>query len=275
MHKFASFNRQIKSASEIYLSAVSSATFYGRSVFTTVAVYHAKPFQWEKHWRRLTENAARIGVDLSSFSEQEIKISIDALISENSFQNGRMRLTFFDESGNGIWSLAVESKTSLLITTADFRAISGNFCLTVSPFQVNSKSPLANLKLGNYLENILALEEARRRGFDEAICLNEKGEIVSAIMANIFWVSRDTIFTTPLETGALKGTTRDFIIENFKVLEKKANLDELKSADEIFLTSAGFGIVEVKRFENKFRDKFTVSKNVRKFFDDFVQKTEQ
>ncbi len=266
MHKFAGFNYQIKSVSEIHLPAVSSAAFYGQSIFTTIAVYNAKPFQWEKHWRRLRENAVRVGIDLSEFNESEVETFVRALVSANKLQNGRARLTFFDESANGIWSPATRKKPSLLITTADFRIVSDNFRLTISPFPINSKSPLAGVKSGNYLEKILALKEAARRGFDEAIRFNEQGESVSAVMANLFWVSRKTIFTPPLATGALQGTTREFVIENFQVIEKKVTLEGLKDAAEIFITSAGIGIAKVEKLENKSFESFLISNSVREFY---------
>jgi branched-subunit amino acid aminotransferase/4-amino-4-deoxychorismate lyase len=101
---------------------------------------------------------------------------------------------------------------------------------------------LTGVKSCNYLENILALEEAKKRGFDEVVRINEKNEIVSAAMANIFWTKDGRIFTPAIETGCLKGTTREFILENFPVCEKTAFIAELAEADEIFLTSAGIGI---------------------------------
>jgi hypothetical protein len=58
-----------------------------------------------------------------------------------------------------------------------------------------------------------------------------------------FWKKNDAIYTPNLEAGCLKGTTRDFILENFAVEERASNLSELCEADEIFLTSAGIGIV--------------------------------
>ncbi len=68
-------------------------------------------------------------------------------------------------------------------------------------------------------------------------------------MANVFWKKDGAIYTPPLETGCLNGTTREFILENFAVEQRKAYLAELNSADEIFLASAGIGIVGCK-FEN-------------------------
>ena len=275
MHKLAVLDHQIKLAEKIYLQAVSSASFYGKSIFTTIAVYNSEIFQWQKHRRRINENANRLGIDLSGFSEEEIKKSVYDLISANGFQNGRVRLTFFDESGTGLWSLGEEKKTSLLITSADFKANSGELRLTISPFPINSKSSFVNLKSGNYLENILALEEAHGRRFDEAVRLNEKGQVVSATMANIFWISNKNIYTSSLETGVLYGTTREFIKENFKVFEKIITLEELNSADEIFLTSAGFGVAKVKSFEEKTFTDFSVFDEIQNFFDNLVAKLTQ
>lgn len=250
MHAFASFNHQIFSPDEIKLPAISSAAFYGKGIFTTVAIYKQKPFLWEKHWRRLTENAVKIRLDVSAFSDVTVENELSEIISQNRVENGRARITFFDESASDIWSFESDNTMSLLITTADFREAK-DLNLTVSPYLRNSKSPLANVKSCNYLENILALEEAKARGFDEAVRLNERGEVVSACMANLFWIKDGKTFTPALETGCLAGTTREFLFETFVVKERTATLKELNEADEIFLTSAGIGIGKVTRFEEK------------------------
>lgn len=250
MHAFASFNRKIHSPEEIKLSAVSSAALYGRGVFTTVAILGGKPFLWEKHWRRLTENAGKINLNLSEFSEEEVKKAFSEIIFKNKAENARARVTFFEESASGIWFFETNNKTSLLITTADFREAK-DLRLTVSPYTVNSKSPLAGLKSCNYLENLLALEEAKRRGFDEAVRLNERDEVASACMANLFWIKDAEIFTPALKTGCLAGTTREYLLEIRAIEEKTATLEELNEADEIFLTSSGIGIGKVVGFNEK------------------------
>ena len=244
MHNFVGFNNQIIPAETAFLSAISSAALYGKGIFTTVAIYNSKPFLWEKHWRRLTENSQKIGICLSEFSEEVAGNQLSEIIKKNNFTRGRGRLTFFDESHTSLWQTNSKRKTNLLIQTGDFRKIKNNLCLTVSPFRVNSTSPLVGVKSCNYLENIVSLEDAKVKGFDEAIRLNEKGEIVSACLANLFWKKGGAIFTPSLETGCLKGTTREFVLENFTVEERKAELIELKKADEFFLTSAGIGVVK-------------------------------
>lgn len=257
MTPFISFNHNILPLSEeARFSAVSSAALYGRGVFTTLAVYRSTPFLWENHWRRLVENSERIGLDLTGYEEANILRSIKETVHKNGFENARVRLTFFDTSSSPIWKTESRAKTSLLIQAADFRVFPDHLELTVSPFSVNSRSPLAGIKSCSYLEHILAFEAAGKDGFDEAVRLNEFGVVTSASLANIFWINKKELFTPALETGCLPGTTREFVIglatENgFSVDEVKADLTELLSADEIFLTSSGIGIADVSRIDEK------------------------
>lgn len=266
MDSRVSFNLQILPAEKVFNSAVSSAALYGKGIFTSLAIYDAKPFLWEKHWRRLQENSAKLDIDLGGFKEEAVKNALSQIIIQNNLETARARLTFFDESSSNIWNFASNNKTSLLITTADFRKTKDEFLLTVSPFPLNSKSPLAGVKSCNYLENLLTLEEAKKRGFDEGIRLNEKDEIVSAATANIFWIKDEEIFTPALETGCLAGTTREFLTENFPVRESKSKINELSNADEIFLTSAGIG-VRPAILENMERKESLISKRLREFFE--------
>jgi len=251
MHKFVSFNQEIIFTKDAFLPAISSASFYGKGIFTTIAIYNAKPFRWEKHWQRLVVNAEIVGIDLSEFDEENVKKSLSEIIEKNKLANARARITFFDQSPNKVWQIEPKRRTDFLIVTADFRAVSENFCLTVSPFPVNSTSPLTGVKSCNYLENLLAFEDVKAKGFDEAIRLNERNEVVSALMANIFWTKNGEVFTPSLQTGCMNGTTRSFILENFSVKETKANLAEVKNADEIFLTSSGIEVAEVKTLDEQ------------------------
>jgi 4-amino-4-deoxychorismate lyase len=262
-----SFNHQIISASDAKIESLASAALYGAGVFSTIAVYNRKPFQWEKHWQRLTESAAKLRIRLPvEFDETSVFNSLAALIEENNLARGRARITFFDEASSGVWTFESARRASLLITTDEFRsdASSAELRLTLSPYRVNSKSPLAGLKTCNYLENLLALEEAKSRRFDEGARLNEDGLIASACMANIFWVNDETIFTPALDLGCLDGTTRGFVIDLAKTLGYEVYtiaepFDELRRADEVFLTSAGLGIAGVRSLDGEtYGDEITI-----------------
>ena len=272
-HKKIYLNYRILSAEKAHLSAISSAALYGKGIFTTLAVYNAKPFLWEKHWSRLTENAEKIGIDLSVHTENNVKNALLEIISKNKIINARARITFFDESANGMWAVETIKRTSLLVTTGDFRPVFESFRVAVSPFCVNSTSPLAGVKSCNYLENTLALEDAKARGFDEAVRLNERGEIVSAGMGNIFWIKGKDIFTPSLETGCLKGTVRNLIMENFPVAEMKADFTELTKADTVFLTSSGLGIMRISNIGLvNFAELPELFHQIKNFFNNFTEK---
>jgi branched-subunit amino acid aminotransferase/4-amino-4-deoxychorismate lyase len=251
MHDKFYFNGNFVSPSKPMIEALSSAALYGKGVFTTIAVYNGLPFLLEKHWRRLRTDASRLGVDVAAPSFVDLERLLTELISANSVKNGRARVTIFDTSSTEIWQTKAESGTRVLMMTGDVRDQPTELRLTVSPYLINSRSPLAGVKSCNYLEHLLAEKEARGRGFDEAIRLNERGEITSASMANLFWLKDAKLFTPSLETGCLAGTTREFIIENFVCDQVEAGGEELVSADALYICSVGLGIRQVNSLNDR------------------------
>lgn len=249
MHDLVSFNGELIAAAKAFVTAASSSGLYGKGIFTTIAVYKGKPFIWEKHWKRLKNNAASLNIDLSAFPEKKVATFLDEIINVNSLANGRARITFFDEAPGAIWPFETARKTSVLIMTGDLRVPPQHFRPGVSPYRINSTSPLTGIKSCNYLDKILAVEQAKQEGFDEAIQLNERDEIASACMSNIFWLKDGKLFTPSPKTGCLPGTTREFVLENLECEEAETGLATLKNADTIFLTSAGIGVVQIAEFD--------------------------
>ncbi len=224
---------------------------YGKGVFTTIRVVGGQPFLWDKHRRRLYANAENLGIDLRYRPEEKVLRSLLDAIEARGLQNGRARITFSDESPSPIWSTAGDKKTSLSIIVAERRPIPNNFKLTISPHRINTTSPLVGIKSCNYLEHLLAYEEATEREFHEAIRLNERSEVASACMANVFWEKDGSLFTSSLKTGCLPGTTREFLLENVDCEEIQCGIEELASADRIFVTSAGIGVAAVAEFDGR------------------------
>lgn len=225
---------------------VTSGRLYGKGVFTSLAIVEGEPFLWDKHWTRLESHATVLSIDISKYSEAAVCESLHDQIEASGLRNGRARITVFDESPSRIWSNEADEKsTSLSIIVAERRLFPENFTLSISPHRINTSSPLAGIKSCNYLEHLLAYEEASKRGFHEAIRLNEREEIASACMANVFWAKDDKLFTPSLKTGCLPGTTREYILENMECEEVEVGIEELYDAERIFLTSAGIGVVSV------------------------------
>lgn len=262
MHAHVYLNDKIVEAAKAAVAPVSAAMLYGRGVFTTLAVYGGRPFLWPQHWLRLLDHATRVRLDVSDYEEEGVRAALDRLIEANGVKDGRARVTLLGGlPERGAWKAekraegAKARRTDLLIMTGEPRASSSDgLVLTVSPYRANSHSPLAGIKSLNYLEHLLAHEEARARDFDEAVRLNERGEVVAATMANLFWVAGGKLHTPALSTGALNGTTRACIIKlaqelSIPVLEGVYELSDLGDADEIFLTSAGLGLGIVTTFD--------------------------
>ena len=195
------------------------------------------------------DNAAKLEIDVSAFNEEATLEELRKEIRMTGFTDGRARITFSDESPSEIWSERGEKRTRLSIITAPRRELPTEISITVSPHRINTTSPLVGIKSCNYLEHLMAYQEAKGRAFDEAIRVNERGEVASACMANIFWRKGEKLYTPSLETGCLSGTTREFVLENLDCEEIEAPIGEMENANAIFLTSAGIGIVDVSGFE--------------------------
>jgi aminodeoxychorismate lyase len=239
------------------IAPVSSATLYGRGVFTTLPVKSGSPFLWPRHWNRLVEHAEKLTIDLTAMSETSVGEAIHKVIAVNQVKNGLVRVILMARGGRELWVTKSPNgrKTDLVIMTSEPVTVrSEGLTLAVSPYRLSTSSALMGVKSLSYLDRLLPWEEARERDFDEAVMLNERGEIVSATMANIFWVKDGKVHTPTLNTGAIAGITREAVIELatkhfIPVVEGVYEIADLSEADEIFLTSSTLGIGIVTTFD--------------------------
>ena len=120
----------------------------------------------------------------------------------------------------------------------------------------DSSTPTQAKMGGNYLNSILATQDAKKRKFDEAILLDKNNKVSEAPGENIFIVKNNTLITPPLSSSALDGITRKSILEFAKIIKIKTKIreiskDELKKADEVFLTGTAAEITPVIKIETK------------------------
>src|ERR1043165_7151796 len=257
MHPVIYLNKTMVEATKARVAPVSSAMLYGRGVFTTLAIYNSQPFLWSKHWQRLAAHATKLDVDHTGCTEKNVGEALHKLIAVNQVHEGRARVIMLARSGRDIWKTRAPGakKTDLLIMTGEPQKLAPNgLSLAVSPYRTNPVSPLARLKSLNCPEHVLSWEEAQSRDFDEAVVLNERGEIVSATTANLFWARNGTLHTPNLSSGALAGVTRECVIDiagkHFvPLLEGIYEMTDLTDADEIFLTSSSLAVAPVTTFD--------------------------
>jgi branched-subunit amino acid aminotransferase/4-amino-4-deoxychorismate lyase len=117
----------------------------------------------------------------------------------------------------------------------------------VLPWRRNPQDPLAGMKTLGHAANVLALEEARRRGADEGIWLNVRGRVAEAATSNVFVVAHRRLFTPSLREGALPGIVRRQALAlareiGLTVHEGRVRLPRLAHGDEAFVTSSLRGI---------------------------------
>lgn len=257
MHPVIYLNKTMVEATKARVAPVSSAMLYGRGVFTTLAIYNSQAFLWSKHWTRLTAHAKKLDIDYTGCTENGVGDALRKLIAVNQVKEGRARVIMLARSGRDVWKTKMPGgkKTDLLIMTGEPQKFAPNgLSLAVSPYRVNTFSPLSGIKSLNYLDHVLSWEEAQSRDFDEAVVLNERAEIVSATTANLFWAKDGTLHTPTLSTGALAGITRECVIEIanrhfLPLLEGVYEMTDLTDADEIFLTSSSLGVAPVTTFD--------------------------
>ena len=135
----------------------------------------------------------------------------------------------------------------LFATAAPAPPVTTPATLIVAQTRRNEGSPAARLKTLSYLDNVLARAEAREAGADEAVMLNNRGEVACAGAANLFWIVGDRLFTPRLDCGVLAGITRARVLARRPVEEVAAGVEALEAADAIVLTNSLIGARPVSR----------------------------
>jgi branched-subunit amino acid aminotransferase/4-amino-4-deoxychorismate lyase len=242
MHRIINHNGALVEGEAASVSALSGGLLHGYGVFTTLRIYDRQPFMFDEHWQRLESHAQAIGLE-QTWTRKSVRDGLLELVMANRVVEGKARITLLHPESQ-FWRLGEPlSWTELLIFTAPLQSRSTEITITISPYRINSASPLTGIKVISNLQNILTLKEAESRSFDEALVLNERGEICEAAAANVFWVRGGVLYTPNLATGCLAGVARQIVLElahqlHIEVTEGSFQSDHILTADEAFLTSS-------------------------------------
>jgi branched-chain amino acid aminotransferase len=210
-------------------------------VFETIKVLDGRPFALDRHMRRLQHSASGLGLGEIDLGLVE-KAIFETLAANEPMELGRIRVTM--TSGNGpLGSNRGASRHSLTIATAQVHSWPETTSVVVVPWRRNERSPLAGLKTTSYAENVVALEAAHTAGFSEAIFLDTIDRLSEGTGTNVFLVKEEKVWTPSLDCGNLAGITRELVIELcnaalIELIEGEFVLDDLLSAEEVFITSS-------------------------------------
>ncbi len=255
MHPHVLHNGQIRESSERLLTPGQVGLLNGWGVFTTLRVLDGVLFAFERHWARMRKDAARLEVpfpaDPAAIEEQLLD-----LVAANRAYNATLRFVVVRNRG-GIWEgPGVERDYDWIAFTAPLHPWGTGVSLAIESGARHAASPLAGAKMLSWAFNLLWLERARRRGFDEAILLNERGEVAECTSANIFIAAGNRVWTPPLGSGCLPGVTREILLTGLsapgiEVGEKPMFPADLEAAGEVFITSTTRELLPVVSIEGR------------------------
>lgn len=216
---------------------------YAEGLFETFRWKGLPPVFLEKHIERMKRGSEFLSIpfpgtgDVKKRVEEAARISgvADAYVKICLLSSGPTK--FYERAGGG----------HVLVIVRDYESPRERMRAHVASFRRNSSSPLPRVKSLNYLENVLARREAMVKGYDEAIFLNERGEVAEGSCTNIFWVKHGTLRTPASECGLLPGITREALISlapelGLEVKEGRFKLNDLLSSNGAFLTNSLIGV---------------------------------
>ena len=226
---------------------------YGDALFETIRVYNGEPFLWQEHMRRL-----RAGCDalcIKPAPEDELIRCLTELLRRNNLSDAVARITLSRGLGPRGYSPRGADRPTLCIALFPPPNRPAAYKVIVSTLRLPSSDPLAAFKHGNKLRQVLARAEADAASADEALMLNDRGEVVEGTSTNLFWIERDTLCTPPPD-GILPGTTRDYLLQraiNFGIPTRETSiaLPDLLQRSGVFLTSTGIEVMEVSHINGQ------------------------
>ena len=258
MSEIVYLNGILMPRSQASISALDYGFLYGFGLFETMRAYGGRVFRLDKHLSRLARSAEILGLPIGVAN---LKEAVMATIQANQLSEARIRITISIGEGGMTPNPSTCQKPTVLVLAGHYQpypeqVYQKGFRAVVSSIRRNSQSPLSRLKSANYLENILAREEARKTVVDEALCLNEKGLLAEASMSNIFLVTNGTLRTPRQGSGILPGITREVVLElasqlGINTLERDIRLEELFHAQEAFLTNSLIEVMPLTEIDGK------------------------
>ncbi len=238
---------------------------YGMGVFEGVRAYKtdkgAAIFRLQEHTDRLF-NSAHILQMKMPFTKQEVADAMCAAVRENKLESAYIRpMAFYGAEAMGI--AAKTLSTHVICAAWSWGAYMGEEAITkgirvktssFSRHHVNITMCKAKAN-GNYMNSILAHQEAAQDGYDEALLLDVDGFVAEGSGENIFIIRKGKLYTPDL-TSALEGITRDTIVQlakeiGLEVIEKRITRDEVYTADEAFFTGTAAEVTPIRELDNR------------------------
>jgi branched-chain amino acid aminotransferase len=245
MEEIVYLNGLLMPLSQAKVSILDYGFLFGYGLYETIRAYNCKVFRLNDHLARMRYSAERLGI---TFQVQALRQAVLETVKANGYNDTRIRLTVSIGEGTMTPDLRSCKEPTVLVLAGLYHPYSAGkyqqgFRVIVSSIRRNSQSPITYMKSANTMEHMLARQEAKDAGVDEALFLNEKGYVTESAGCNVFLVSKGVLKTPRFEAGILPGVTRVVTFElaaalGIKFREVNVRLSDLLAADEAFLTNS-------------------------------------
>jgi len=243
------FNGKLTEECDVYISPNDRGFRYGDGVFETVLIHGGRPYNWDFHWKRLSEGlaAVRMNLDISVLPSL-----CSELLLANNFNAGLLRIQITRGVGGRGYLPERTIPPTLLIETMVLPAPPNAITLWLSNYaKISPKALPVNYKICQGMNSTLARIEAAENNCFDGLMLNEAGQICETSSANIFWLKDGVLYTPTLSCGVLDGSIRNVIIRlsPYPIQEIAAGVEELRNAESVFITNTAHKIVSIRELK--------------------------
>jgi branched-chain amino acid aminotransferase len=244
---------------DIRLSPATNALNYGTGVFEGIRAYWSEGrgtlqvLKLREHYERFEKSCRMLRIDLPHTVEELCEITLEILRRNAPREDTYIRPLAYKAAESVGVKLALEEGLSIFtVPMGNYVELTGLRCCVSSWRRTPDTAIPARGKLtGSYINTALAVDEAQRAGYDDAIFLTQDGHVSEASAANIFLVP------PPVTADILEGITRDAVMElaerelGMSVMLRDVDRTELYAADEVFLTGTGYQIAPVVEIDGR------------------------
>ena len=245
MTELCNLDGTITAESEARIPVLDRGFLFGDSVYEVLRTRGGELFAWREHLNRLRASAEAIGLELDLSDSQILQRALETMeLAKNDEHYVRIVVTRGTGTMPNIALEAVLGPPCWVLLVRPLPTTSPTARLQVVERLRNDRRALdPATKSGNYLNNILALAEAKRCGATDCVFLNADGYATEASTSNLFALRGGKVVTPPLTAGLLAGTTRAALIDfcrnrDQETLEIDLRAEDLESAEELWLTSS-------------------------------------
>jgi branched-chain amino acid aminotransferase len=255
-------NGKIAPAAQAAVPVYDHGFLYGEGVYETLRTYNHVPFLYDGHTRRLRASAGYLALDVPFTDDQLLEWISETMAAAGEMAEAYIRVLLTRGVGELTYDVHSTPTPSLVIIVKPLeepppRVFSEGIRISLVSILRNhpgSVNPI--IKSNNLLNNALAMQEASRRGAEEGLMCNYRGELSECSQANVFIVRGGVALTPQSEAGLLEGLTRSFLFEVGKDVGVQVRGDtlfpkDLETADEAFITSTTRELSPVTRIDDR------------------------